>query len=644
MRKRVLCVLVAAVLLLSCVPMRGYAVDVLDTYLAENITQDMTLRQKLEVICEFVAGYDYSPYVSTAEQMLSTGGGDSYAGSEILLRFCEKLGISAALRPSDRDGNGTQVNVLVEADGIWYQLETGFQEIAPRPYEITQRSSLLSYRFADGGIEVYQYDGAPGKALTVPQSIDGHTVVAVGERFLSSCAAVEEVILPDTVKSIGADAFNGCGNLNALQIPKAVTHIGERAFAGCDKLKNLTSASESFTVSDFVLYNADMTRVEAAPYCRTAILPQGVAEIAPYAFHCSKNLKSVVIPESVRGIGEGAFADCEGLEWITFQGVEPEMADFLFFAVTADAYAAWESRIDTFGNITWNSYTPTADYAAEYDGDANVTKLHVRVWGEGTVRIPMKVTKLELDITLERPEAVLDAVLETPSEGYVFLKQGPDGAYSVLPQTGVTEKGIRLRIEESCRLMICDKSLSFPDVAQDNWAKSSVDYLTARGLMTGNLDGTFGLTDSIQRRTVAMMLWRLAGSPQVEGKSPFPDVTGGRYLMPVLWAYQNGIITGYTDGTFRPEETISRQHFAVMLHRYAKWTGVELEKQNNGSLTDFSDFDAMNPRMHEAMQWALDHGLINGRSGGMYDPTGGTSRAQMAVILTRYLKQFYQAL
>lgn len=644
MRKRVLCMLVAAVMLLSCVPLRGYAADVLDTYLAENITDDMTLRQKLEVICEFVADYDYSPYVSTAEEMLSSGGGDSYAGSEILLRFCEKLGITATLRPSDRDGNGTQVNVLVEADGVWYQLETGFQEIAPRPYEITQRSSLLSYRFVDGGIEVYQYDGVPGKSLTVPQTIDGHTVVAVGERFLASCAVVEKVVLPDTVKTIGADAFNGCASLTTLHIPKAVTDIGERAFAGCGKLKNLTCDSESFTVSDFVLYNSDMTRVVAAPYCRTAILPQGVTAIAPYAFHCSKNLKTVVIPESVRTIGEGAFADCGSLEWITFQGVEPEMADFLFFAVTADAYAAWESEIDTFGNITWNSYTPAADYAAEYDSDANVTKLHVHVWGQGDVRIPMKVTKLELDVTLERAEAVVDVVLETPSEGYVFLKKGTDGAYSVLPQTQVTENGIRLRVAESCQLLVCDKSISFPDVPQDNWAKSSVDYLTARGLMTGNLDGTFGLSDPIQRRTVAMMLWRLAGSPQVEGVSPFPDVTGGRYLTPVLWAYQNGIITGYKDGTFRPTETISRQHFAVMLHRYAKWTGVELPKQSNGKLTDFSDYDAMNPRMYEAMQWALERGLINGRSGGIYDPTGGTSRAQMAVILTRYLKQYYQTL
>lgn len=644
MRKRILCMLTAAVLLLSCLPLTGHAADVLDVYIAEHITQDMTLRQKLETICQFVAGFDYSPYVSTGEEMLASGGGDSYAGSEILLSFCEKLGLNASLRPSDRDGSGTQVNVLVEGDGVFYQLETGFQEIAPRPYEITERSSLMSYRFVDGGIEVYQYDGEPGKLLTVPGTVDGHTVVAIGERFLSSCTGVEEVVLPDTVRTIGADAFNGCADLTTLRIPAAVTQIGARAFSGCGKLKNLSSGSESFTVSDFVLYTGDGKQVVAAPYCRTAILPQSVSSIAPYAFHCSGNLEAVLIPESVRSIGEGAFADCAALEWITFQGVEPEMAEFLFFAVTADAYAAWESSQDTFGSITWNSYTPAADYSAEYDSDANVTRLNIRVWGRGDVRIPMKVTALELDVTVETDGALLDVVLETPSHGYVFLQMDPDGSFGVLPQTQVTDRGIALQVRQSCRLLVADRSVCFPDVPESSWARESVDYLTARGLMSGNLDGTFGPNDTIQRRTVAMMLWRLAGSPQVEGESPFPDVTGGRYLTPVLWAYQNGIITGYLDGTFRPTEVISRQHFALMLYRYALLTGVELPGQDNGVLTDFSDYAAMNPRMHEAMQWALDHGLILGRKGGVYEPAGGTTRAQMAVILTRYLKQYYEAL
>ncbi len=638
MKKRFFCILLVLSLLGGlALPARAVE-DALDQYISENITAAMTLEQKLDAICRFVAGYDYSPYASTMAQMLASGGGDSYAGSEILLAFCQKLGLSATLRASDRDGNGTMVNVLVEGDGVYYQLETGFQELAPRPYEITLRTSLFSYRQVEGGIAVYQYDGAEPHTLNVPQTIDGHSVVAIGDRFLASCESITEVTLPETVVRIGEDAFNGCKNLAALDIPKGVTSIGARAFSGCASLLNLTSSSDSFQVAEHILYNGDMTSVLAAPASRVAILPASVISIAPYAFQCASNLEAVVIPAGVRTIGEGAFADCDQLEMITFRGLAPELGEFLFFAVTADAYAAWESQEDGYGNITWNSYTSNAEYSAEYDESAQVTKLHVLVWGEGEVLIPMKITQLQVDVTMESEGATLQAVLKAPSHGYVFLQQRGN-TWQVLPQTQVTADGIELDVQESCTLLIQDKSLRFPDVGANSWARYAVDYLTARGLMAGKLDGTFGLEDTIQRQTVAMMLWRMAGSPQVEGQSPFQDATGGRYLMAILWAYQNGIISGYADGTFRPTETISRQHFALMLYRYARLKGIALTKQDNGTLTDFSDYALMNRRMYEAMQWGLDHGLILGKTDGTYDPEGGTTRAQMAVILTRFLKQ-----
>ncbi len=635
MKNKLICILLTLALMGS-LALPAQAVDELDAYIAEHITSSMTLRQKLDVICQFVAGYDYSPYASTMADMLASGGGDSYAGSETLLAFCRKLGIQASLRSSQGDGNGTMVNVLVEGDGVYYQLETGFQEIAPRPYEIVERTSLFSYRFISGGVEVYQYDGSSPWTLNLPEELDGHKVVALGDRFLADCSSVSKVTLPSTLKTIGDDAFNGCVNLTTLDIPAGVTSLGERVFAGCNALQNLTSSSESFRMVDHVLYNEDMTEVLAGPYCKVAVLPNSVTSIVPYAFHCSGNLEAVVVGSGVRSIGEGAFADCGRLSMITFQGLEPELGEFLFFAVTSDAYAGWECTQSASGSITWNSYTPTAEYSAEYDEQANVTKLHIWVWGEGRVLIPMQVTELAVEVTMESKSAVLDAVLKTPSHGYVFLKNG-----TVLPQTKVTDQGISLGITESCSLVIRDESETFPDLNPNSWIRPSVDYLTARGLMSGKLDGTFCPDEVIQRQTVAMMLWRIAGRPEVEGTSPFPDITGGRYLTPVLWAYQNGIIAGYDDGTFRPEDPITRQHFVLMLRRYAKLKGITLEKQDNGLLTDFADYDRMNRRMYEAIQWGLDYGMVLGRANGYYEPEAGITRGQMAAILVRLLKQVY---
>lgn len=645
MKKRMLCAVLAAVLLLSGLPLPVHAThSALDYYIEENITATMTTLEKLEAICKFVAGFDYDPDVSTAEQMLSTGGGNSYACSQILLAFCEKLNLNAWLRNSERDGNGSQVNVLVSADGVYYQLETGFRDEVPRPYEITRRSSLFSYSFTDGGICVYQYDGklSGGATLTVPQTIDGHTVVAIGERFLAAQSGVQKVILPDTVVSIGDDAFNACSDLVSLNIPSKVTQIGQRAFAACNKLKNLTCASSRFRLEDFILYTSDMTQVVAAPYCKAAILPESVTTVRPYAFHCSSNLEAVMLPKSVRTIGEGAFADCPSLNMITFQGTQPELADFLFFAVTADAYASWTCSENVGGELTWHGYTPSAKFSAAVDQNANVVSLDVNVYGSGRVLVPMKLTNITLNITMESDEAVLEVLQETPGGGYVFQKQEGKNWVTV-NQTAVTETGITLVLTQDCTLRVLDNSLSFPDVTNGYWAKSSIDYMTARGLMSGKLDGTFGGSEPIQRRTVAMMLWRLAGSPSVTGDCPFTDVEEDRYYNAIVWAYRNNIISGYSDGTFRSTAIISRQHFAAMLHRYAVWAGADLETGNNGNIRNFSDYSSMNANMRDHIQWALDTGLIFGRSSTLYDPTGDASRAQMAVILARFLKKFYSA-
>ena len=257
-----------------------------------------------------------------------------------------------------------------------------------------------------------------------------------------------------------------------------------------------------------------------------------------------------------------------------------------------------------------------------------------------TVTDPAKAIVLAVDVLEEH---TYEITMTDPVWGNVVCIVEADGSYTLLPESQITETGVRITLPGSCRIIVVNKALTFPDVGPNNRFRIHSDYLTARGIMSGKLDGSYGVSELIQRRTVAMVLWRLAGSPEVEGKSPFPDVTGGRYLMPVLWAYQNGIISGYTDGTFRPTDTISRQHFAIMLYRYAKWTGVELERGNNGVLEDFSDYEAMNRRMYEAMQWALDCGLINGRGNNIYDPEGYTTRGQMTMILSRYLQKYYLA-
>ena len=114
------------------------------------------------------------------------------------------------------------------------------------------------------------------------------------------------------------------------------------------------------------------------------------------------------------------------------------------------------------------------------------------------------------------------------------------------------------------------------------------------------------------------------------------------YYDAILWAYEAGVITGYKDGTFRADGQLTRQHLAAMLYRYAQYIGYEGYKGYRESLPDFSDYDRIYGWAREACQWAVDNNLIKGRTDDTFDPQGNASRAQLSVILCRFLQQINQ--
>lgn len=262
-------------------------------------------------------------------------------------------------------------------------------------------------------------------------------------------------------------------------------------------------------------------------------------------------------------------------------------------------------------------------------------------------RIPAaRTVETAVPIRVSIPDAFLlelTVPAEKESSGNIFVAEYPDGTTTVLEDTVVSGRNIYIAMEGDATLYIIDQSAGFPDIPDDYWAKDAIDYMTSRGLMSGKLDGTFAPNETITRGTVAMMLWRMAGYPEADGASPFSDVTGGRYLEPILWAQSCGIIAGYKDGTFRPNEPISRQHFSALLHRYALYQGYLLPAVTDKQLSEFTDYDTIYSWARESCQWAVTCGVVAGRTDGTYDPLGGTSRAQMAVILCRFLQAVNQS-
>ena len=178
----------------------------------------------------------------------------------------------------------------------------------------------------------------------------------------------------------------------------------------------------------------------------------------------------------------------------------------------------------------------------------------------------------------------------------------------------------------------------FRDVNAGGWYYSYVKTVYERGIMTGMDTYTFGPAVSLSRAHFATILYRMQGSPSVSYKAVFPDVPNGYFFTsPVLWAYNNKVITGYESGKFGPSEVITREQMALMMYRYAKFCG--LNTQNSANLNSYPDAGKVSDFSREAMSWAVGTGLIQGDQGTL-NPQGSASRAHCATIITRFIEKY----
>ena len=177
--------------------------------------------------------------------------------------------------------------------------------------------------------------------------------------------------------------------------------------------------------------------------------------------------------------------------------------------------------------------------------------------------------------------------------------------------------------------------LPFTDVT-NHWAYSAIKRVYTRGWMVGMDEKTFAPDQQLSRAMLAVILYAMAGEPAVTGESPFTDVPAGCwYTDAIVWAAQNGIVCGFGDGTFRPNEAVTRAQAAVMLYGYAAFTGADVTAR--ADLSAYSDAGQIPAWAMDAMQWANARRLIVGRDSSHLVPNGGATRAEMAAILSAYI-------
>ena len=177
---------------------------------------------------------------------------------------------------------------------------------------------------------------------------------------------------------------------------------------------------------------------------------------------------------------------------------------------------------------------------------------------------------------------------------------------------------------------------TFSDVKTSDWFYDDVRYVCENGLMNGTGSGTFSPKATTTRGMIVTILYRLSGEPAVSGVCPFGDVAAGKYYeKAITWAEENKIVSGYADGTFGPDNAITREQLAAILYRYATFCGYAVTA--SAEISRFADAGTVGSYALAAMKWASAEGLING-SGSKLDPKGGATRAQVAAILARFCK------
>lgn len=176
----------------------------------------------------------------------------------------------------------------------------------------------------------------------------------------------------------------------------------------------------------------------------------------------------------------------------------------------------------------------------------------------------------------------------------------------------------------------------YPDVHQGDWYYEYVKDVTDKSLMTGYDDGRFGAVDALGRGQFATVLYRMEGSPETSYASIYPDAPDGWfYSVPVTWANQARVITGYEDGRFGPADKITREQVATIMFRYAQLQGKDTSVR--GDYSSFPDGYKVSGFASEAMQWAIGEGIIKGNDNGTLAPQGNVSRAVCATIISRYI-------
>ena len=229
----------------------------------------------------------------------------------------------------------------------------------------------------------------------------------------------------------------------------------------------------------------------------------------------------------------------------------------------------------------------------------------------------------------------LDELTATDSGGNkIELTKVSDTEYTFsMPRSDVTVSASFRAIshEDNC------PSADYTDVDTGAWYHEAIDFAIENDLMNGVGDNLFNPDGNLSRAMMVRILWNMEDQPTNVSGSYSDVVAGAWYEKAVLWATANNIVNGYPDGSFGPDNSITRQEMAAILYRYAQFKEYDMTAEDD--LTRFPDGDETAEWAETFVRWAVAEGLLNGRDDGTLDPAGTATRAEVAQIFMNYCEK-----
>lgn len=188
---------------------------------------------------------------------------------------------------------------------------------------------------------------------------------------------------------------------------------------------------------------------------------------------------------------------------------------------------------------------------------------------------------------------------------------------------------------DGIRCKNCGEYVPFPftDVPKTAWCRADVEYVWQHGIMKGISTTKFGPDTKMTRAMFVTVLYRMEGSPSVEGMQipAFTDIGAKWCYDAIIWAYNAGVTLGKTATTFAPNDSITRAEIVTMVYRYSGSPTVS-------GVPNFTDAASVGAWARDAIIWATSVGVVNGYTDGSFGPNKTALRSEMAAMLHRYME------